>query len=78
MMPAVRTIGILCFALAAGCAAVKESPPSAMGQTGPLIVDPSLVGPKRSGPIEPERGGPVAPERPRSEAKEEGTVTQKQ
>jgi hypothetical protein len=58
------------FALAAGCAGVKESPPSAMGQTGPLIVDPSLV--------EPKRGGPVAPERPRSEAKEEATVTQKQ
>jgi hypothetical protein len=34
-----RTIGILLFALAAGCAGVKDAP-----QTVPLKVDPSLVG----------------------------------
>lgn len=45
MMPAGRTIGILFFALAAGCAGVQEAPPSVMAQTGPGIVDPSPVAP---------------------------------
>jgi len=66
MMPAVRTIGILFFALAAGCAGVKEAPPGVMAQTGPLLVDPSLAGPSQD--------GAVAAEPPRSKAKEEATV----
>ena len=44
MNSAIRTIGILCFVLAAGCAGVQEAPPSVMA--GPLIVDPSLDVPK--------------------------------
>ena len=43
MMHALRFVGILGFVLAAGCAGVKQ-PPSAMAQSGPLLVDPSLVG----------------------------------
>lgn len=66
-MPAARVIGIHFFALVAGCAGgVKEAPPSVMAQTGPLIVDPSLVGSNQD--------GTVAPEPPRSEAKAEATV----
>ncbi len=66
MMPAVRTIGIVFFALAAGCAGVKEAPPSVMAQTGLLMVDPSLLG--------PNQGGAVAAEPSRSEVKEEAAV----
>jgi len=66
MMPAVRTIGIVFFALAAGCAGVKEAPPSVTAQTGLLVVDPSLLG--------PNQGGAVAAEPPRSEVKEGATV----
>lgn len=66
MTPAVRAIGVLCFVLTAGCAGVKEAPPSVMAQSGPLIVDPSLVGSNQD--------GAVAAEPPRSEAKEEATV----
>src|SRR3990172_12179496 len=61
MISAIRAIGILCFALAAGCAVLKERPPGAMAR--PLIVDPSLIVPKRD--------GAVAPEAPRSEAIQE-------
>jgi len=63
MVPAVRTIGIVFFALAAGCAGVKEAPPSALAQTGLLIVDPSLVGPNQDGAvgIEPVTGAPMSP-----------------
>ena len=44
MMPAVRTIGVLCFVLAAGCAGeVKEAPPSVAAQAEPLVVEPSPV-----------------------------------
>ncbi len=43
-MHAMRTIAILCFALAAGCAGVREAPPRAIAQSGLLIVDPSLLG----------------------------------
>lgn len=45
MMPAVRTIGILCLALAAGCAGVGEAPTSEMAQTVPLMVESPPVGP---------------------------------
>lgn len=62
MMSAVRVAGILLFALAAGCAAVKEAPPSVMAQTGPLIADASLAGPNQ------DRAAAAEP--PRSEAKE--------
>lgn len=67
MMPAVRVLGILVFALAAGCAGeIKEAPPRVMAQAGPLIVDPSLVG--------SNQGGAIAAEPPRSEATEKATV----
>lgn len=66
MTPAVRAIGVLCFVLTAGCAGVKEAPPSVMAQSGPLMVDPSLVGSSQD--------GAVAAEPARSEAKEEATV----
>jgi hypothetical protein len=45
MIPAIRTIGILFLALAAGCAGVQEAPPGVMAQTGPVIVHPSPVAP---------------------------------
>ena len=45
MMPPVRTIGILCLALAAGCAGVREAPTSEMAQTVPLMVESPRVGP---------------------------------
>jgi hypothetical protein len=35
---------MLCFVLAAGCAGVKQAPPDARAQDGPLLVDPSLAG----------------------------------
>ncbi len=63
MMPVVRTIGFLCFALAAGCAGVKDAPPGVMARTGPLMVDPSLVG--------TSQGGTVAARPPRSVTKED-------
>jgi len=66
MMPAVRTIGILFFALAAGCAGVKETPPSVIAQSGPLIVDPSLIGRNQD--------GAAAPEPPRAEAIQEAVA----
>jgi len=50
-MPAARTIAILFFALATGCAVVKEAPPGVMAQTGLPVVDPSPVGPKQEGAI---------------------------
>jgi len=65
MMPAVRTIGILLFALAAGCAGVKDAPPRV--PTEQLKVDPSLVGP---GPNRTVATPPL-----RFEALEEGPVT---
>ena len=65
-MPAVRISGILCFVLAAGCAGVKEAPPSVMAQRGPLIVDPSLAGRNQDSAL---ATGP-----PQSEAKEEASV----
>ncbi len=65
-MPAVRITGILCFVLVAGCAGVKQAPPNVLAQTGPLLVDPSLVG--RSQDMT------VADVSPRSEAKEEAPV----
>ena len=43
MTSAVRIVGILSFALALGCAGVKEAPPGVVAQPGPLIVEPSLV-----------------------------------
>jgi len=66
MMLLVRTIGIFSLALAAGCAGVREAPTSVMAQAGPVMVDPSRVG--------PHQDGVVAAEPPRSEAKEEATV----
>lgn len=41
-MHAARTVGILLFALVAGCTGVAEPPPGAMARTGPLIADPAL------------------------------------
>ena len=62
MMPAMRTIGILVLVLVAGCASVKETPPSV---ARPLIVAPSVAGPTH---------GVVAAESPRSAAKAESTA----
>ena len=49
MNSAIRTFGMLCFALVAGCAGVKEAPPSVMAR--PVIIDPSLEGPKPDGAV---------------------------
>lgn len=54
MMHAVRIVGILGFVLAAGCAGVRQAPPSAMAQSGPLRVDPSLVGRGQDAAAAPE------------------------
>jgi hypothetical protein len=68
MMPPVRLGGILSFALAVGCAGVKEAPPSAVAQSGPLIVDPAPAGPRQPGragdeavAIEPVASTPTPP-----------------
>ncbi|MEK6244000.1 MAG: hypothetical protein AABM33_05810 [Pseudomonadota bacterium] len=59
VLPAVRAIGVLFLALAAGCAGVTEAPPRVIAQTGPVIVDPS--------PVAPTLEVAVAAEPPRSE-----------
>lgn len=74
MKPALRTIGILFLALAAGCAGVKETLPTVMAQTGPLIVDSSLHGRNQDGGLaaEPVAGAPTTatgPPRSQSPAK---------
>jgi len=68
MMPPVRIVGILSFALAVGCAGVKEAPPSAVAQSGPLTVDPAPAGPRQPGragdeavAIEPVASTPTPP-----------------
>ena len=68
MMPPVRLVGILSFALAVGCAGVKEAPPSAVAQSGPLTVDPAPAGPRQPGragdeavAIEPVASTPTPP-----------------
>jgi len=60
MISGIRTIGILCFALASGCAGLKEATPSV---TAPLIVDPSLDRPNRDGTVAvaPPPAGPRQP-----------------
>jgi len=50
-MSAARTIAILLFALATGCAGVKEAPPDVTARSGPLAVDPSPAGPKQEGAV---------------------------
>jgi len=64
-MPAARTIAMLFFALATGCAGVKEAPPDVTARSGPLAVDPSPVGPKQeaavSGEAEAAATAPPAP-----------------
>ena len=64
-MSAARTIAILLFALATGCAGVKEAPPDVTARSGPLAVDPSPVGPKQeaavSGEAEAAATAPPAP-----------------
>jgi hypothetical protein len=68
MMPAVRTIGILFFVLAAGCAGwVKEAPPSVTAQTGLLLVDPSLLVPNQDGAVAAKP--PTPPAKSQSAAK---------
>ena len=74
MMPAVRTIGVLCFVLAAGCAGeVKEAPPSVVAQPGPLVVEPSPVvmpaqpAPRAKAPAKISAAAP-AMEQPRKKA----------
>ncbi len=65
-MHAVRILGILGLVLATACAGVKQAPPSAMAQAGPLIVDPSLIGRNQD--------GAVAAEPPRSKAIQEAVA----
>ena len=64
-MSAARTIAILLFTLATGCAGVKEAPPDVTARSGPLAVDPSPVGPKQeaavSGEAEAAATTPPAP-----------------
>ena len=57
-MPAVRAIGILFIALAAGCAGVSQAPPGVAAHPAPLIVDPSLLVTHRGAAVA------VAPSRP--------------
>ena len=45
MTRVIKTVGILLFALPAGCAGLMDASPGAKAQTGPLKVDPSLLGP---------------------------------
>ena len=45
MTPTARHVGILCIAVAAGCASVREAPPIVLARSGPMQVDPSLVAP---------------------------------
>lgn len=60
-MPAVRTIGILCFVLAAGCAGeVKEAPPGVVAQPGPLVVEPSPVMTRQDAAVAPAQPAPRA------------------
>jgi len=66
MMPAVRIVGILSFALAVGCAGVKEAPPSVMAQSAPLIIDPL--------PVERNDDGAVAAPPPTPPAKSRSTA----
>jgi hypothetical protein len=81
MAPVARMAGMLLLVLAAGCAGVKETSTSAIAQTGPLMVHPSLIAPgpsgaKESGTKEPgteEKAAAVAaPLRP--EAKEQAAI----
>jgi len=76
MMPAVRTIGILSLALAAGCAGVQEAPTSVMAQAGPVMVDSSPAGPREpvmtgdtAAGIEPVAGAPTPPSKGTSAAR---------
>jgi hypothetical protein len=57
---------MLCFVLAAGCAGVKQAPVDARAQSGPLLVDPSLLGRNQD--------MSVADASRRAEAKEEAPV----
>lgn len=45
MTPAVRLGGVLCIALAAGCAGVREAPPLILAATEPVLLDPSPLAP---------------------------------
>jgi len=49
-MPAVRTIGIFFFAVAAGCARVGEAPPSVMAQSEPPQSEPQVLAPPVTAP----------------------------
>ena len=64
-MPAVRAIGILFIALAAGCAGVSRAPPGVAAHPAPLIVDPSL--------LVTHQGAAVAAEPSRPAVKEQTT-----
>jgi outer membrane biosynthesis protein TonB len=59
MRGAALTIGIAFFALAAGCAGLKEAPPSVVPQAGPVMVEPAPVEPT---PVEANE--PPPPEAP--------------
>jgi len=66
-MSAARTIAILLFTLATGCAGVKEAPPDVTARSGPLAVDPFPVGPKQEAAVSGEaKAAATAPPAPPS------------
>jgi hypothetical protein len=77
-----RIFGILLLALAAGCAQVKQAPPSVTSaKMEPLMVDPSLIGPGRAGMKESGTKEPGTEEKAavlatpiRPEAKEQAAI----
>lgn len=79
MIPALRSIGVLFFALAAGCAGgAKEAPPGAMAQAAPPIVAPPHAEPKPdvlpAQEVLPRQAPSAAAEPLVPAAKEEATV----
>lgn len=59
-MPRARIVQVLCIVLAAGCAGVKEKPPIILAQSGPLLVDRSLLKQNRDGVSSTQPPGSVA------------------
>lgn len=54
MMPVMRAIGILLFALGAGCTVEQPASPGTVTQTISPMVDPSRAGSNRDGAVAPE------------------------
>lgn len=68
MMPAVRMVGILSFALATGCAGVKEAPPSVMAQPEQAAVTPARPAPRAKAPAKIPASAPAVEQTRKSEA----------